>query len=171
MRMFDDLDRRLQYGPGMRAQRLVEAGFLVVAFFAGDLRFAYVTFGLIALQSLSPRIVPVALVVAMFAPPPKTHHLSDLYFDLAGTRGACAISVVVQGASIWLVRSGHGALGWLMLAFPTASFLLAPTVGFCCGCAIYVAGREVLARIGVAKRYANGASDIDVDTASARGRQ
>lgn len=170
--MFAELDRRLQYGPGMRAQRMVEAGFLIAAFFAGDIRFSYVTLGLTVLQAVSPRLVPVALGVATFVPAPKEHRLSDLYFDLAGTRGACAISVLVQVAGIWLVRDGHSAWGWLVLAFPTASFLLAPTVGFCCGCAFYVAGREVLARLGLAKRYANGACDINVDAATAaRGRQ
>src|SRR6185503_11097031 len=102
MRMLEDLDRRLQYGPGMRAQRLVEAGFLVAAFFTGDIRLAWVTLALTVLQSVSPRLVPVALGVAAFVPPPKAHRLGDLYFDLAGTRGACAISVLVQVAGIWL---------------------------------------------------------------------
>ena len=35
-------DRELQYGPGMRVQRLAEAGFLVAAIFSQDVRFAYV---------------------------------------------------------------------------------------------------------------------------------
>ncbi len=169
--MLAELDRRLQYGVGMRAQRLAEAFFMVAAFFSGDLRFAYVTLGLTALQALSPRLVPVALVVAAFARAPKEHRSSDLYFDLAGTRGACAISVFVQAAGIWLVHGGHHVVGYAILSVPTASFVLAPTVGFCCGCAVYVGMRDLLARAGVVKRYANGACDIDIDTEEAPRRQ
>jgi hypothetical protein len=33
-------DRELQYGPGMRVQRLTEAAFLVAALVAQDVRFA-----------------------------------------------------------------------------------------------------------------------------------
>ena len=169
--MFHELDRRLQYGPGMRVQRLVEAGFLIAAFFAGDVRLAYVALGLGVLQTVSARLVPVALVVAAFSAAPHEHRLSDLYFDLGGTRGSWAISVCVMASGIWLVRAGHGIVGWLLLAFPTASFVLAPTVGFCCGCAVYVAMREVLAKLGVAKRYANGACDIEIERTEASGHQ
>lgn len=171
MTMFRELDRRLQYGPGMRLQRLVEAGFLIAAFFSGDVRFAYVTLGLAVLQTLSARLVPIALVIAAFSAAPREHRLSDLYFDLGGTRGACAVSVCVMATGTWLIRGGHGVAGWLLLALPTASFVLAPTVGFCCGCAVYVALREVLAKVGVAKRYANGACDIDIDRSEASGHQ
>jgi len=171
MSMLRALDRRLQYGPGMRLQRLVEAGFLITAFFSGDVRFAYVTLGLSVLQTVSARLVPIALVVAAFRAAPREHRLSDLYFDLGGTRGACAISACVMATGMWLVRGGHEVVGWLLLAFPTASFVLAPTVGFCCGCAVYVALREVLAKLGVAKRYANGACDVDIDRAEAPDHQ
>jgi hypothetical protein len=169
--MLHELDRRLQYGPGMRVQRLVEAGFLIAAFFSGDVRFAYVPLGLAVLQTLSARLVPVALVVAAFIAAPREHRLGDLYFDFGGTRGACAVSVCVMATGIWLVRGGHAIVGWLLLAFPTASLVLAPTVGFCCGCAVYVAMREVLAKLGVAKRYANGACDIGIDRTEASGHQ
>jgi hypothetical protein len=169
--MLAKLDKRLQYGPGMRAQRLAEGLFLVLAFFTGDIRFAYVTLVSSVLQALSPRLVPVALVVAAFTRLPKEHRLSDLYFDFAGTRGACAISVVVQVVGLALVRSGHDLPGYAMLALPTASLILAPTVGFCCGCAVYVGLRDLLARAGLVKRYANGACDIDIDTEEAAGRQ
>ena len=144
---------------------------MVTAFFSGDVRFAYVTLGLAVLQTVSARLVPVALGVALFSAAPREHRLSDLYFDLGGTRGACAVSVCVMGTGIWLVRAGHGIVGWLLLAFPTASFVLAPTVGFCCGCAVYVAMREVLAKLGVAKRYANGACDIDIGRTEASDHQ
>ncbi len=169
--MLSDLDQRLQYGPGMRAQRLVEAGFLIAAFFTHDIRFAYATLALTLLQAVSPRLVPVALSVALFVPAPREHLLGDLYFDFSGTRGACAISTVVQLAAIWLVRAGHDAAGYVILAVPTASFLLSPTVGFCCGCAVYVAGRHVLVKLGLAKRYANGTCDIRIDGTQAHRHQ
>ncbi len=166
-----DLDKRLQYGPAMRVQRIAEAAFYVLAFFTGDIRFAYVTLASTALQALSPRFVPIALCVAAFVRAPAEHRLGDLYFDFAGTRGACAISVFVQGGGIWLVRSGHEVIGYAILTVPTASFLLAPTLGFCCGCAVYVGLRDLLVRAGVAKRYANGACDIDIDTSKLADRQ
>jgi hypothetical protein len=161
--MLAELDKRLQYGPGMRVQRLVEAAFLIATFFTNDLWFAYVTLGLTLLQVLSPRLVPVALLVSACLQSPKEHHLSDLYFDLAGTRGACALAAVVQVVAVSLVRSGHEVIGYVLLTMPTASFLLAPTVGFCSGCAVYVFMRDLLARVGVVERYAHGACDIDID--------
>jgi len=151
----------------MRLQRLVEAGCLIATFFTGDLRFAYVTLALTVLQALSGRLVPVAVAVAAFVPAPREHRLSDLYFDLAGVRGASAISVFVQAGGLWLVRAGHEALGYLILAVPTASFVLSPTVGFCCGCAVYVGLREIFVRLGVTKRCANGACDITIDGSEA----
>ena len=53
----------------------------------------------------------------------------------------------------------------------TISFVLAPTVGFCCGCAVYVGLRDVLVKLGAAKRYANGACDINIDGSEARRHQ
>ena len=159
--MFADLDRRLQYGPGMRVQRMVEALLLIATFFTGDVRPAYVAVVLTGLEALSPRLVPVALAVSAFVPPPQEHRLGDLYFDLAGSRGACAISVFVQSGAIWLVQSGHEVIGYLILAMPTASFVLSPTVGFCCGSSVYVGMRELLVRVGIAKRYAHGACDVE----------
>jgi hypothetical protein len=167
MPMLRALDERLQYGPAMRVQRVAEAAFLVAAFFTGDVRWAYVTFAFTVLQAVSPRLVPVGLVVAALVPRRAEHALGDLYFDFAGTRGACAISVFVQAGGIALVRGGHPALGFLILAIPAASFVLAPSVGFCCGCAVYVGLRGLFARLGWVKRYANGACDVDVDRAKA----
>lgn len=155
------IDERLQYGSGMRVQRFVEALFLIAALFTSDMRFAVVTLGLSILQTLSPRLVPIALVVALVERP-RPRSVSDLYFDLGGTRGACAISVVVQTAALLLVHGGHRVPGLLLLAVPTASFLLSGTVGFCAGCAIYVMGREMLARFGLLERFAEGAADVDV---------
>jgi hypothetical protein len=157
-----ELDRRLQYGPGMRVQRLVEASFLLAVFLTGDVRPAFVTLALTALQALSGRLVPVAALVAVVHPGPEEHSVSDIYFDLQGTRGACAISLVVQAAGMGLYASGHTIAGGIVLAIPLSSFVLSPTVGFCCGCAVYVGLRELLARFGLAARFSDGICDVDV---------
>lgn len=168
MSLLDELDKRLQYGPAMRVQRGVEALFLGAAFFANDLRFAWVTFALTVLQAISPRLALVGVIVAAFKPAKAEHALGDLYFDLSGSRGACAISALVQGAGFWLAHVGHPAWGMLVLALPAASFLLAPTVGFCCGCACYVAARDGLVRLGILERFRNDSSDIDVGQTAPR---
>lgn len=155
----------------MRAQRTVEAVFILLAFFTADVRYAYVTFALTGLQAISGRLVPVALAVAAFVPAPRAHRLSDLYYDLDGTRSACAVSMLVQAAGIWLVRTGHEVAGYFTLAVPTASFVLAPTVGFCCGCAIYVGLRELLAKLGVRKRCADDVCDVEIGVPQAPGHQ
>lgn len=167
MRELTSFERKLQYGPGMRVQRLVEATFLVAAFVLHDIRPAWATFGLAALQAVSARLVPVAAVVTVFGREPRDHALSDLYFDMAGSRGACAMSALGILASIGLVSSGHDVVGFLFLAMPAASFVLAPTVGFCAGCAVYVGMRESLARLGLARRYADGARDVTIGAAPA----
>jgi hypothetical protein len=156
-------DRELQYGPGMRVQRLAEAAFLVVALFTQDVRFAYVTFALTVLQALSPRWVPVALVVARLVRFRGEHRIGDLYFDLGGIRGACALSTVVQAAGLGLVWAGLPTAGFIVLAVPTASFLIAPTLGFCAGCWFYVLGRDWLARHGRLKRGFDDFTDLTVD--------
>jgi hypothetical protein len=158
-----DTDRELQFGPGMRVQRLVEAAFIVTALFTQDVRFAYVTFALTFLQALSPRWVPVARAVARLVPFRGEHRLGDLYFDLGGIRGACVLSTVVQGAALALVWAGHPTVGFIVLTVPAASFLMAPTLGFCAGCWFYVLGRDWLARRGGIKRGSDGYSDITVD--------
>jgi hypothetical protein len=156
-------DRELQFGPGMRVQRLVEAAFIISALFTQDVRFAYVTFALTVLQALSPRWAPVALGVAWLVRFRGEHRISDLYFDLGGSRGACIISIFVQSAGLVLVWAGHPTWGFIVLAFPAASFLMAPTLGFCAGCWFYVLGRDWLARHGGLKRGSNEFSDITVD--------
>lgn len=158
-----DTDRELQFGPGMRVQRLTEAGFMVAAIFTQDVRFAYVTFALTFLQMLSPRWVPVARLVARLVRFRGEHRIGDLYFDLGGTRGACALSVVVQAAGLGLVWAGWPTAGFVVLAVPTASFLIAPTLGFCAGCWFYVLGRDWLVRRGWLKRGFNEFSDLTID--------
>jgi hypothetical protein len=161
-------DLELQFGPGMRVQRLVEATFLVGALFTQDVRFAYVTFALTALQVFSPRWAPVARLVARLVPFNGEHRIGDLYFDLGGIRGACALSVVVQAVGIGLVLAGHPVTGFVILAVPAASFVMAPTLGFCAGCWFYVLGRDWLARHGRLKRGLNECNDITVDGESPR---
>lgn len=153
------LDHALQYGPGLRVQRIVEALFLLGTFFTGDLRPAYATLALVSLQALSPRLAPVAWVAAALAPT-RAARPSDLYFDLAGSRGACAASAAVLLLGIVLVHAGHPGWGFFVLTMPTASFVLSPTVGFCTGCAVYVWGRELASRLGPERRLPHGAKDV-----------
>jgi len=157
------IDRELQFGPGMRVQRLTEAAFLLIALFTQDVRFAYVSFAFTVLQAMSPRWVPVARVVARLVPFRGEHRIGDLYFDLGGSRGAGAISVFVQAAGIGLVWAGHPTVGFVILTVPTASFLMAPTLGFCAGCWFYVLGRDWLVRRGWLRRGFDDCDDIAID--------
>lgn len=163
-----DTTRELQYGPGMRVQRLTEAAFLIVAIFTQDLRFAYVTFLLTLLQVASPRWAPVAQLVARFARFGGRHRIGDMYFDLGGSRGACAISLAVQAACLALAAAGFPMAGFVLLTVPTASFLIAPTMGFCAGCWFYVLGRDWLARRGWLKRGFDDHNDITFDGEASR---
>jgi len=158
----EGLERAIQFGPGMRVQRLTEAAFLIAAIFAQDVRFAYVTFFFTALQVVSPRWVPVARAVARVVHFRGEHRIGDLYFDLGGIRGASAVSVAVQAAGILLVWAGHTMAGFMVLTLPTASFLMAPTLGFCCGCWFYVLGRDWLARRGWLDRRCHDTGDIAI---------
>jgi hypothetical protein len=158
-----NIDRELQFGPGMRVQRLTEAAFLIAALFTQDVRFAYVTFMLTALQALSPRWAPVALLVARLVRFQGQHRIGDMYFDLRGSRGACAISVFVQAAALGVVASGHPTVGFILLTVPTASFLMGPTLGFCAGCWFYVLGRDWLARHAWLRRRFDDLNDIPIE--------
>jgi hypothetical protein len=153
---------RLETGSGMRLQRGVEAGLLVTAFVTGDLGWAYATFVSTLLQAVSPWLAPLAVAAALVERRARIHAVGDLYFDLSGSRGACAISVVVQGTALLLVHHGFATAGWLLLAVPTASFVLSPTVGFCAGCTCYVWLRDSLSRAG-RRSSLNGIHDFDID--------
>lgn len=163
-----NIDYELQFGPGMRVQRLTEAAFLVAAIFTQDIRFACVTFALTVLQALSPRWVPVALTVAWLVRFRGEHRIGDLYFDLGGIRGACILSTVVQAIGLGLVAAGWPIVGFIVLAVPTASFLIAPTLGFCAGCWFYVLGRDWVARRGWLKRGFDDFNDLTIDGESPR---
>lgn len=158
-----DTVRELQFGPGMRAERLTEAAFLIAAIFTQDVRVACVTFILTLLQVISPRWAPVAQIVARFARFRGQHRIGDMYFDLGGSRGACAISLVVQCACLALIAAGFPITGFVLLTVPTASFLIAPTLGFCAGCWFYVLGRDWLGRRGWLKGGFDDHHDIAVD--------
>ena len=157
-----DTDRELRFGPGMRMQRLAEAAFLLAAIFLQDERFAYVTFVLSVLQALCPRWVPVARVLARCVPFRGEHRIGDLYFDLRGVQGASAISVLVQALGLGLIAAGYPIPGFLALTFPAASFLMAPTLGFCAGCWFYVLGRDWFARRGWLKGGNDDLCDIPI---------
>jgi hypothetical protein len=161
-------DRELQFGPGMRVQRLVEAAFLITALFTQDVRFAYVTFALTLLQVLSPRWALIARVVARLVPFRGEHRIGDLYFDLGGTRGACTLSATVEAVAFGLVWTGYPTAGFILLTLPAASSVMAPTLGFCAGCWFYVLGRDLLARRGRLKRGFDECSDLTVDGESPR---
>ncbi|MBI5277218.1 MAG: DUF4395 family protein [Burkholderiales bacterium] len=158
-----DTARELQFGPGLRVQRLAEAAFLVAAIFTQDIRFAWVTFAFTLLQVLSPRWALVAQAVARFARFRGPHRIGDMYFDLGGSRGACALSVVVQATCLALVEAGLPLAGFVLLTVPTASFLIAPTLGFCAGCWFYVLGRDWCSRHGWLKGSFHDHHDIAVD--------
>lgn len=161
----NELDRELQFGPGMRLQRGVGAAFLLAALFTQDVRFAYGAFVLTVLEAMSPRWVPVAQVVARFVRFGGEHRIGDLYFDLRGSRGACAISVFVQAVGIGLVWAGQPLAGFMILTVPTASFLMAPTLGFCAGCWFYVLGRDWLVRHGWLRSGFDDCDDIAIGRA------
>ena len=169
-RLVRELDRELRFGPGMRVQRLAEAAFMLAALFAQDVRFAYVTLVLAALQALSPRWALVARGVARLMPFKGEHRIGDLYFDLQGSRGACAISVLALATGIGLVWGGYTTIGFIVLTIPTASFLMAPTLGFCAGCWFYVLGRDWLARHGWLRGAFDDFNDIGIDHQDDRGK-
>jgi hypothetical protein len=155
---------RLERGYGMRAERLSEGFLLIASFMFDDLRPAYLAIGLIALQVLSPFLSPIALVWSTIDRRIPPDRLGNLYFDMAGSRGACAISSVVLLSAVALIRwTGLHGLGRVMLAMPAASCILAATVGFCAGCGHYVLGRDLLVRAGVVKGMPEGACDVDVE--------
>jgi hypothetical protein len=153
----------LEFGPGMRVQRLTEGAFLIAAIFTQEVGFAYVTFFLTLLQVASPRWAPVALVVARFARFRGEHRIGDMYFDLGGSRGACALSFVVQAVCLSLIHAGFPIAGFVLLTMPTASFLIAPTLGFCAGCWFYVLGRDWCGRRGWLKGSFDDHHDIAID--------
>jgi len=164
------LDERLSYGPGMRWQRISEAVFIVAALLTEDVRWAYVPLASVALQVISMRLSPVAFLVATFYRRPPRARVEGVYFDGQGNRGGCVISVIVHLAGIYLVESGPAWLGWLFLAMPAGSFLLAPTVGFCLGCTVYVSLRLLAYRLGWVSKSVKGGADVQFE-AVPTGRQ
>lgn len=152
---------RLQHGYGMRVERGVEGLLLLAAFVAGDLRPAYVAFGLLALQAVvSPALSPFALLYAALDRRDRPARLGDVYYDATGSRGAAAISCAVLGVAFLLIHLGVPYAGQVLLGAPCASCLLAATVGFCAGCGYFVLGRDFIIRAAP-----EGAVDVELGDA------
>jgi hypothetical protein len=154
---------RLERGYGMRAQRTTEGLLLAATFVVGDLRPAWVVFAMVVLQAIAPIAAPIALVwqaIDRRIPPDR---LGNLYFDRRGLRGAATLASLVLACALALTSwSSVPELGRILLAVPTASALLASTVGFCAGCSHYAFGLDLLVRAGLARRP-EGACDVDVE--------
>ena len=153
--------QRLERGFGMRIERAVQGVLILAAIASGDLRPAYVAFVLLAAQVVSPMASPFALVYALLDRAHRPARLGDVYYDLAGTRGAAAISCLVMAVAFTLIRYDVPVVGPLLLGAPCASCLLAATVGFCAGCGYFVLGRDLIVH-----RTPEGAADVqlsDVD--------
>lgn len=157
---------RLERGYAMRAQRIALGLLLTAAIVFDDMRPAHVAFALLLLEIASPLASPLALLWVALDRRVPPNRLGNLYYDLAGARGAAAVSCVVLGAAFALVRwSAVPELGRALLGLPAASALLSATVGFCAGCGHYVVGRDLLVRAGALRRSPEGACDVDVDGA------
>jgi len=138
---------RLEHGYGMRVERGVEGLLILASFVAGDLRPAYVAFGLLAVQAVvSPVLSPFALLYAAVDRRPRPARLGDVYYDATGSRGAAAMSCMVMAVAFTLIHFGVPYAGQLLLGAPCASCLLAATVGFCAGCGYFVLGRDFIIR-------------------------
>jgi hypothetical protein len=142
----------------MRVQRAAEGLLLVASFVAGDLRPAYVAFGLLAVQAVvSPVASPFALVYAALDRRIRPARLGDVYYDATGSRGAAAISCFVMAVAFLLIHLHVPLVGQLLLGAPCASCLLAATVGFCAGCGYFVLGRDLIVHAAP-----EGAIDVDL---------
>jgi hypothetical protein len=147
----------------MRAQRMTEGLLLAASFVFDDLRPAYVAFAFLALQIVSPMMSPVALLWMAVQRKLPADRLGNLYYDIAGTRGAAAVSCTVLGTAFALIHWAHlPTVGRVLIAAPCASCILAATVGFCAGCGHYVLGRDLLVRAGLIRGTPEGACDVDV---------
>lgn len=155
----DSLSLRLELGSGMRVQRLLEGLALVAAILTSDVRLVAVVLGILIAQVISPRLAFVAVLVAWVRSVPEKRRVSDMYHDLQGIRGSSAVAALMLTLGLILLARGH-QVGWVLVAFPTASCLLAPTVGFCAGCSCYVVGRELAKRATKKEPHVEGASDV-----------
>ncbi len=141
------IGERLQHGYGMRVERGVEGALIAASFVLGDLRPAYVAFGLLALQAVVSSVLsPFALLYTLIDRRIRPAHLGDVYYDSVGSRGAAMISCLVMGTAFLLVHLGVPYVGQVLLGAPCASCLLAATVGFCAGCGWFVLGRDLIIR-------------------------
>ncbi len=158
------LRERLERGYAMRAQRIVQGLLLAASFVFDDLRPAYVAFGLLALEVISPFASPVALLWLVFDRRVPPNRLGNLYFDMAGARGAAAISCVALATAFAVIRwTDAPMVGRILIGAPAASCFLAATVGFCAGCGYYAVGRDLLVRAGLLRGTPRGACDVELD--------
>lgn len=154
---------RLERGYGMRVERGVEGTLLLATFVTGELRTAYLAFGLLAVQAVvSPVLSPFALLYAAVDHRDRRARLGDVYYDATGSRGAAAISCAIMAVAFLLIHLGVPYAGQLLLGAPCASCLLAATVGFCAGCGYFVLGRDLVVRAAP-----EGAVDVDLELGDA----
>ena len=139
---------RLERGYAMRVERAIEAALLISSFFFDTLVPVYLVLVLFLLQVIWPVMSPFALMWLLFERRVPPARLGNLYFDVAGSRGACFVSCLVLGTGLAAMHAGFPVVGRLFLAAPCASCILAPTVGFCAGCGYYVLGRDLMVRAG-----------------------
>lgn len=155
---------RLERGYAMRAQRMVQGLLLASSFVFDDLGPAYVAFGLLALEVLSPLASPVTLLWLAFERRLPENRLGNVYYDAAGARGSAAISCVVLATAFAIIRwTSLPGVGRILIGAPAASCFLSATVGFCAGCGYYAVGRDLLVRAGLLSGTPEGACDVELD--------
>ncbi len=145
----------------MRVEHGVEGLLILATLVFADLRPTCVASVLFALQVVSPYASPFAIVWTFLDRKQRPHRLGDIYYDMAGVRGASAIALVVSVLALLLIRAGVPVAGQLLLGAQCASCLLAATTGFCAGIGHYVLGRDLIVH-----RMPEGAADVqlsDVD--------
>lgn len=109
-------------------------------------------------------VVSIAPLRTRSTPALPPDRFGNLYFDLAGARGAAAISCLVLTAALSLVHWAQlPTLGRVLIGAPAASCILSATVGFCAGCGYYVLGRDMLVRSGLVRGAPEGVRDVDVE--------
>lgn len=151
--------RRLERGHALRVEDAAHGVLLLAAFALHDLRPAYVACALIALQGLvSPIAGPFALLYALVDRREPTAGRGDIYCDTRMVRGASVIACMGMIVAFVLLHFEVPVIGYLMLGAACASSLLAATVGFCGGRAVFVLGRDLLVH-----RAPEGATDVQYD--------
>jgi len=144
---------------------MTEGLLLAASLLWDDLRLAHLAFVLLALQAVvSPLASPFALLWTSIDRRLPPDRLGNLYFDMAGTRGAAAFSCTGLAVAFALIYWANlPILGRVLIGPPAASCILSATVGFCAGCGHYALGRDALVRAGLVRGAPEGACDVDVE--------